>query len=91
MPERSRTVQSDRLVKGVTFAEGELWHGAIEAGQAELRRVEASSGEVLEALALPDAFLSGLPRAELDRDRGAGVLVEKNEQPVSNRRRSSVV
>jgi hypothetical protein len=55
-----RTVQSDRLVTGVTFAEGELWHGAIEGGQAELRRVEPSSDEVLEALVMPDAFVSGL-------------------------------
>jgi len=55
-----RTVQSDRLVTGVTFAEGELWHGAIEAGRAELRRVEPSSGEVMEALVMPDVFVSGL-------------------------------
>jgi glutamine cyclotransferase len=56
-----RTVQSDRLVTGVTFAEGELWHGAVEAGQAELRRVDPGSGEVLEALAMPGgAYVSGL-------------------------------
>jgi streptogramin lyase len=56
-----RTVQSDRLVTGVTFAEGDLWHGATEAGQGELRRVDPRSGEVLEALAMPGgAFVSGL-------------------------------
>jgi hypothetical protein len=55
-----RTVQSDRLVTGVTFAEGELWHGAVEAGEVELRRVEPASGEVVDALAVPNAFVSGL-------------------------------
>ena len=56
-----RTVQSDRLVTGVTFAEGELWHGALDAGEAELRRVDPDSGEVREALAMPGgAYVSGL-------------------------------
>jgi glutamine cyclotransferase len=56
-----RTVQSDRLVTGVTFAGDDLWHGAVEAGQAELRRVDPRSGEVLEALAMPGgAYVSGL-------------------------------
>jgi streptogramin lyase len=55
-----RTVQSDRLVTGVTFAEGELWHGAVEGEGAELRRVDPGSGEALEALEMPDAFVSGL-------------------------------
>jgi streptogramin lyase len=56
-----RTVQSDRLVTGVTFADGDLWHGAIEAGEGELRRVDPNSGEVLEALAMPGgSYVSGL-------------------------------
>lgn len=62
-----RTVRSDRLVTGVTFADGELWHGATEAEQAELRRVEPTSGEVLEALVMPDAFVSGLEYDGNDR------------------------
>lgn len=67
-----RTVQSDRMVTGVTFAEGELWHGAIEGGQAELRCVEPSSGEVREALVMPDAFLSGLEYDGRDRFYAGG-------------------
>jgi len=55
-----RIVPSNRLVTGVTFADGELWHGALEAGQAELRRVDPTTGEVREALVMPDAFVSGL-------------------------------
>ncbi len=67
-----RTVQSDRLVTGVTFAEGDLWHGASEEGRAELRRVEPSSGEVREALSLPDVFLSGLEYDGKDRFYAGG-------------------
>ena len=56
-----RTVESDRLVTGVTFAEGELWHGAIEDGRAEIRCVDPGSGDVLESLTLPEeTFVSGL-------------------------------
>ena len=56
-----RTVRSDRLVTGVTFAEGELWHGVMEPGRAEIRRIDPSSGEVFESLALPDGqVVSGL-------------------------------
>jgi streptogramin lyase len=56
-----RTVQSDRLLTGVTFAEGDLWHGAVDDGRGELRRVDPRSGEVLESLAMPGGgFVSGL-------------------------------
>lgn len=67
-----RTVQSDRWVTGVTFAEGDLWHGAIEGERAELRRVDPSSGEVLEALVMPDAFISGLEYDGKDRFYAGG-------------------
>lgn len=52
-----RTLQSDRFVTGVTWAEGDLWHGTWEGEQSELRRVDASSGEVLERLAMPDGTI----------------------------------
>jgi glutamine cyclotransferase len=56
-----RTVQSDRLVTGVTFADDELWHGSNEGGQSELRQLDAASGQVLQALAMPEgAYVSGL-------------------------------
>lgn len=68
-----RTVQSDRLLTGVTFADGDLWHGAVEEGRAELRRVDPKSGEVLESLAMPgDAFVSGLEYAGEDRFYAGG-------------------
>jgi outer membrane protein assembly factor BamB len=62
-----RIVRSNRLVTGITFAEGELWHGALEGGEAELRRVDPTSGEVLEALVMPDAFVSGIEYDGKDR------------------------
>src|SRR5262249_41898930 len=68
-----RTVQSDRLVTGVTFAETELWHGAVEPGQNEIRRIAPATGEVLEALAMPDsAFVSGLEYGGDDRFYAGG-------------------
>jgi hypothetical protein len=59
-PETGRVLPSDRMVTGVTFADEDLWHGAVEGDRAELRRIDPGSGEVLEALAMPDAFVSGL-------------------------------
>jgi outer membrane protein assembly factor BamB len=56
-----RTVRSDRFVTGVTWAEGELWHGTWEGGESELRHIDAATGEVRERLALPTGtMVSGL-------------------------------
>jgi DNA-binding beta-propeller fold protein YncE len=48
-----RTIESNRFVTGVTFVDGELWHGTWEGDDSELRRVDPDSGEVLEWLAMP--------------------------------------
>ena len=48
-----RTLDSNRFVTGVTFLDGELWHGTAE-GEAELRRIDPESGEVLTRLAMPE-------------------------------------
>ena len=48
-----RTLESNRFVTGVTWVDGQLWHGTWEAGESELRRVDPRTGEVLEALAMP--------------------------------------
>ena len=48
-----RTIESNRFVTGVTWVDGELWHGTWEAEQSELRRVRPDTGEVLERLAMP--------------------------------------
>ena len=49
-----RTLESDRFVTGVTFAEGELWHATGADGQpTELRQIDAESGRVRMRLAMP--------------------------------------
>ena len=56
-----RTIASNRFVTGVTWVDGELWHGTWEADQSELRRVDAETGDVLDRLQMPaDASVSGL-------------------------------
>jgi glutamine cyclotransferase len=56
-----RTIESNRFVTGVTWSDGELWHGTWEGDESELRRVDPTTGEVLEQLALPaGAGVSGL-------------------------------
>lgn len=63
-PETGRilsTIESDRFVTGVTFCDGELWHGSMDDDRSELRRIDEKSGEVLEALELPaGVMVSGL-------------------------------
>jgi glutamine cyclotransferase len=56
-----RTIDSNRFVTGVTWLDGELWHGTWEGDESELRRVDARSGEVLETLEMPAGVgVSGL-------------------------------
>lgn len=52
-----RTIESDRFVTGVTWVDGELWHATLEDDQSELRRVDAETGAVREALALPPGIV----------------------------------
>jgi glutamine cyclotransferase len=63
-----RTIQSSRFVTGVTWIDGELWHGTWEANQSELRRVDPGTGDVLESLELsPGVGISGLESDGGDR------------------------
>jgi hypothetical protein len=56
-----RSIESDRFVTGVSWTNGELWHGAMEDGQAELRRVDPETGDVMASLEMPaDVTVSGL-------------------------------
>ena len=56
-----RTIESNRFVTGVTWVDGELWHGTLEGGKSELRRVDPRTGEVLEHLEMPPGVnVSGL-------------------------------
>src|SRR5512132_3140587 len=56
-----RTIESTRFVTGVTWVDGELWHGTSEGGESDLRRVDPRTGEVLERLEMPPGVgVSGL-------------------------------
>jgi hypothetical protein len=48
-----RTIESNRFVTGVTWVDGELWHGTWEGDESDLRRVDPRTGEVLERLEMP--------------------------------------
>ena len=49
-----RTIESNRFVTGVTWVDGELWHGTWEGDQSDLRHVDPHTGEVLEMLDMPE-------------------------------------
>src|SRR5713101_3541591 len=56
-----RTIESNRFVTGVTWVDGELWHGTWEGDESDLRRVDPRTGEVLERLEMPPGVsVSGL-------------------------------
>jgi glutamine cyclotransferase len=56
-----RTIESDRFVTGVTWVDGELWHGTWEGDESDLRRIDPRTGEVLERLEMPPGVhVSGL-------------------------------
>lgn len=56
-----RTIESNRFVTGVTWVDGELWHGTWEGDESEVRRIDPDSGMVLERLKMPPGLnVSGL-------------------------------
>ena len=48
-----RTIQSNRFVTGVTWVDGEMWHGTWEGDESDLRRIDPQTGEVLEKIEMP--------------------------------------
>jgi streptogramin lyase len=63
-----RTIESDRFVTGVTWVDGELWHGTWEGETSDIRRVDPTTGEVLERLEMPAGTgVSGLESDGGDR------------------------
>jgi len=56
-----RSIDSNRFVTGVTWVDGELWHGTWEGEESDLRRIDPESGEVLEQVDMPPGIaVSGL-------------------------------
>ena len=63
-----RTIESNRIVTGVTWVDGELWHGTWEGEESDVRRVDPTTGEVLERLEMPAGTgVSGLESDGADR------------------------
>jgi len=61
-----RTIPSTRFVTGVTWVDGELWHGTWENDESDLRRIDPQTGEVLEQLDMP----AGMGVSGLESDGG---------------------
>jgi glutamine cyclotransferase len=61
-----RTIESNRVVTGVTWVDGELWHGTWEGDESDVRRIDPRTGEVLESLEFP----SGVGVSGLESDGG---------------------
>ncbi len=61
-----RTIDSNRFVTGVTWVDGEMWHGTWEGDESDLRRIDPQSGEVLETIEMPP----GLAVSGLESDGG---------------------
>lgn len=59
-----RTIESDRFVTGVTWVDGELWHGTWEGERSDIRRIDPDSGAVVECIEMPDG--SGVSGLESD-------------------------
>ena len=63
-----RTIESNRFVTGVTWVDGELWHGTWEGDESEVRRIDPATGEVLERMEMPSGIgVSGLESDGADR------------------------
>ena len=63
-----RTIESNRFVTGVTWVDGELWHGTWEGDTSDVRRIDPDTGEVLECLEMPEGVnVSGMESDGADR------------------------
>lgn len=63
-----RTIDSERFVTGVTWVDGELWHGTWEKPCSDLRCIDPATGVVKQRLAMaPGVGVSGLTADGGDR------------------------
>ncbi|MBZ9766698.1 PQQ-binding-like beta-propeller repeat protein [Mesorhizobium sp. CA6] len=59
-----RSIESKRVVTGVTWIDGELWHATWEGEEGDLLRIDPETGDVLQEVAMP----SGVSGLESDGD-----------------------
>ncbi|MPQ67539.1 MULTISPECIES: Vgb family protein [Pseudomonas] len=63
-----RIIESKRFVTGVTWVDGELWHGTWEDDKSDVRRVNPQTGALLERIDMPAGMgVSGLESDGQDR------------------------
>src|SRR5699024_6723131 len=63
-----RCIECSRFVTGVTWIDGELWHGTWENDESDLRCIDSLTGEVREIIGMPpDTGVSGLASDDGDR------------------------
>jgi len=63
-----RIIESKRFVTGVTWVDGELWHGTWEDDKSDVRRVNPQTGALLERIDMPTGVgVSGLESDGQDR------------------------
>ncbi|MGE0046337.1 MAG: PQQ-binding-like beta-propeller repeat protein [Hyphomonadaceae bacterium] len=63
-----RTLSANRFVTGITWVDGEMWHGTWEGDESDLRRIDPQTGEVLERIEMPQGVgVSGLESDGGDR------------------------
>jgi glutamine cyclotransferase len=63
-----RNIESNRFVTGVTWVDGELWHGTWEGDKSDVRRIDPQTGKVIESLEMPPGMgVSGLESDGGDR------------------------
>jgi glutamine cyclotransferase len=56
-----RTIESNRFVTGVSWVDGELWHGTWEGDESDVRRIDPQTGQAVEILEMPPGTaVSGL-------------------------------
>ena len=56
-----RTIESKRFVTGVTWVDGELWHGTWDGDDSDLRHIDPETGAVLDTITMPPGTgVSGL-------------------------------
>jgi glutamine cyclotransferase len=63
-----RSIESNRFVTGVTWVDGELWHGTWENDESELRHIDPATGAVKGSVEMPaGVYVSGLESDGKDR------------------------
>jgi len=61
--DEARGSDHNRFVTGVSWVDGEMWHGAWESDESDLRRIDPQAGEVLERIELPRGIAVSGPKS----------------------------